>query len=247
MAFGIEVKNSSGRTVFNTSQEYPNYYSPDAITNANGYNVDPGFSLGSGNILLARPQNGQSGAIFLTDKKAANTTADRFGGYDTYEQNFLAANGVRYFYIKPQDFSGTGAISSGGYGIEVYKSNGTDLLFSSNIGANVEIISFGSLSGNTSVTYTNTAYTFNDLYVSVNSFAGLDYNFQLAPQGTGTPDTHMVTGAWAYFNNSAGTIKITNASILSVFQVTAAMSNFNSGWAAKDHSARDYIIFRILS
>ena len=238
MGYGIEVKNSSGRTVFNTDEEYPNYYVPAAPTSTNGYNVDPSFSFGQNKILLGRPQDGETGAIFLTD------TNDRFGGSGTYEQSFLAANGVKYVYAETQD--GITSATSG-YGIEVFKANGKDLLFSSNIGRNIEIVSFGSLSGNTSITYTNSSYTFNDLYVSVNSFAGFNYTFTLAPQGQGVPDTHRVTGAWAYFDATAQTIKITNASIYSFFQVTAAMSNFNTNWAAKDHSARDYIIFRILS
>lgn len=65
MAYGMEVSNSSGRTIFNTEQANSNYYFQGNPTSANGYGVDPSFSYASTRILFARPQDGETGAIFF--------------------------------------------------------------------------------------------------------------------------------------------------------------------------------------
>jgi len=246
MSHGIEVKNSSGRTVFNTDEQYPNYYAPGSVSSTPGYTVDPEFSYtGIGkDILLARPQDNESGTLFFSSTDSP--TNELFGGHTTVERDFLAANGVKHFYIKPQDFTGTGKITPGsGYGIEVFKDNGTALLFSSNFGQGVEVISYGKLSGNSTALYTNTSYTFNDLYVAMNTFTCTVRKI-VAPQGQGIPDYYEVSGAWAYFDDSAGTIRISHAYVLSVVLPPPTITTFSS-WPSAEYSAKDYIIFRRLS
>jgi len=247
MSHGIEVKNSSGRTVFNTDEQYPNYYAPGSVSSTPGYTVDPEFSYtGIGkDILLARPQDNESGTLFFSS--TGSPTNELFGGHTTEERNFLAADGVKHFYIKPQDFTGTGKITPGsGYGIEVFKDNGTALLFSSNFGQGVEIISYGKLSGNSTALYThNNPNTFNELYVAMNTFTCTVLKIE-APQGQGVPDYYEVSGAWAYFDDSAGTIRISHAYILSVVLPPPTTTTFSS-WTSAEYSAKDYIIFRRLS
>lgn len=246
MSYGIEVKNASGRTIFNTDQQYPNYYVPGTITSSTSYGVTPNpqFSTSSDDILIARPPDDTSGTVFLSYYRGTSGTDPiKFHGVLSREQTLGAAQGVKYTYLKRQDQTGTGAITTGtGYGVEVFKSNGTDLQYSSNHSTNVEIIQFGRMSGNTSVTYTHTGNDFNNIYVAMAPLFHLKTLF--FPDTTGfLYDYYQVEGAWAIFNNTAKTITFRHGR---VYSFSASYSAGFGTFSEASGSSRDYIIFRLL-
>ena len=126
MAYGMEVKNTSGRVIFNTTQLNSNYYFQGNPTTTTSYGTNPSFSYNSTRILFARPQNATDGAIFFSG--SINDSNYYLGGRTTYEQNFGAANGVKYIYAYQQ--KGNVAVAGIGFGIDIYESNGTDILYS---------------------------------------------------------------------------------------------------------------------
>lgn len=97
MSYGIQVQNSSGRTIFTTSEAYPNYYTPTAPITVAGYGATVSFTRGSSNILLARPPDNQSGAVYATLFATANSI--EFGK----SQSFGASNGIKYITNSRQD------------------------------------------------------------------------------------------------------------------------------------------------
>jgi hypothetical protein len=97
MSYGIEVKNASGRTVFVTSESYPNYYNPTAPVTVAGYGVSLPFTRGSSNILLARPPDNQSGAVYGDIWGPDNKIT--FGA-DAW---FGASNGIKHLSVSRQD------------------------------------------------------------------------------------------------------------------------------------------------
>lgn len=232
MAYGMEVLNSSGRTIFNTNQSNSNYYFQGNPTTTTSYATNPSFAYNSTRILFARPQNSSDGAIFFSG--SINDLNYYLGGRTSYEQNFGAANGVKYIYAYQQEGNVTAAGS--GYGIEVYDTNGTDILYSSNIGSNFEILYVGTMSNNTNFTWSKPAgYNFDDIYVTAGSFS-LKYTF--SPGFPPIPATHSLYGNWAYFDDSAEQILIKQGFITSAFQLYA------SGTATSYNTAQtqDYLI-----
>lgn len=232
MAYGMEVQNSSGRTIFNTEQLNSNYYFQGNPTTTTAYATDPSFAYNSTRILFARPQNATDGAIFFSG--SINDSNYYLGGRTTYEQNFGAANGVKYIYAYQQEGNVTAAGS--GYGIEIYDSNGTDILYSSNIGSNFEILHVGTMANNTNYTWSKPAgYDFDEIYVTAGSFS-LKYTFSAGVFGI--PDTHSLYGNWAFYDDSAEQILIKQG------YVTSALQIYASGTATSYNTAQtqDYLI-----
>lgn len=232
MAYGMQVSNSSGRTIFDTTQLNSNYYFQGNPTSTNGYGVNPSFSYNSTRILFARPQDNENGAIFFSG--SINDSNYFLGGRTTYEQTFGAADGVKYIYAYQQEGNVTAAGS--GYGIEVYDSNGTDILYSSNIGSNFEILHVGTLANNTNYTWSKPAgYDFNEIYVTAGSFS-LKYSF--FPGSGPFPAIHDVYGNWAYFDDTNERVLVKQGYITSAFQVSA--SGTATSWT--NDQTQDYLI-----
>ena len=226
----MEVYNSSGRTIYNTEQANSNYYFQGNPTSTNGYGVDPSFSYSSTRILFARPQDGETGAIFFSG--SINDTNYFLGGRTTYEQNFGAADGVKYIYAYPQKGNVTAAGS--GYGVEVYDTDGTSILYSSDIGSNFEILYVGTMANNTNFTWNKPlGYDFNDIYVTAGSFSLL-YSYAAGSPPFGP--FHKVFGNWAYFDDANERILIKQGAIDTVIQITAgATANSYSTSQTQDY------------
>jgi len=229
MGYGIQVSNQFGRTVFDTDQPAPNYYFDATPSSVNGYNVDPGFSISSQNILLARTQDNESGVISLESDNA-------FIGSNSYYRSFGAANGVKYIYGKPQS---NRTASTSGYGIEVYKSDGSTVLYSSAVGSNFEILYLGTMEGTTDFTWSMpSGYSFNEIYITAASFSMIyGYSAAVAP----FPAVHSVYGNWAYFNagTSPPTITFRQQYIVTAGNITW---NNNSAYSISTSMKRDYLI-----
>lgn len=230
----MKVFNSSGRTIFNTEQANSNYYFQGNPTSSSAYGVNPSFSYASTRILFARPQDNETGAIFFSG--SINDTNYFLGGRTSYEQAFGAANGVKYIYAYQQ--KGNIAAAGSGYGIEVYDTNGTSILYSSNIGSNFEILYVGTMANNTNFTWNKPAgYDFNDIYVTAGSFS-LKYTYDPGYPGFGIPPTHSLYGNWAYFDDTNERILIKQGYSTGVIQLTASApaSSYNAG------QTQDYLI-----
>ena len=242
MSYGMEVTNSSGRTVFNTDEVYPNFYVPAAVTTVNGYSADPSFTEGSTTeILMGRPKDNNTGTLFLED----DGTSYKFGGSQTYLQTFGAANGVKYFYLKRQDAL---TPASSGYGIEILKPNGTDLQFSGNINRGFEILLVANVAGGSQYIFTNSdGYDFNDLFIAM-TCTKLKYNY--SPGGGYVPAFHGVYGMWATFTDtgtdSTCTITVRNGTIVTAAQILENHA-FQSNWVLAQYNNQKFFIGRILS
>jgi len=233
MAYGIEVLNSSGRTVFNTDEQYPNFYVSSNV-NSTSYNYNPG-TIATDQILAARPNDGESGVIALR-----RSDGNFIGGTTTSTQGqevaFSAANGVRAIKLDRDDDL-TKATS--GYGVEVLKSNGTDLLFTSNVDYKIDILTFGQLGSSADITYNVPAgVPFNEVFVSLGS-ANFTYTYSpTSPFGA----VRSIYGSWVYFNNSTSQLRIRKGLIVTIDTATD-WDHTLSGYAGT--SVNSYLVYRI--
>ncbi len=218
MAYGMEVKNSSDRTIFTTEEEFC-LYTYGSITNSNTNGAVASYTQSDfnlGKLLFARPQNGESGAICgtLTSSNYTFFGAGVYGtggmGGQTTEANFPSAPGVKYTIATRLDTSTPGT----GYGLKVTKSNGTDIIVDSgNLTKRMNILDIvGGGSGGGPITYTKPgSVAFNEIFVVASQFqARMTWQAASSP----IPGFSMVAGTWAYFNNSAGTITFYNGYVI---------------------------------
>lgn len=234
MPYGIEVFNGSGRTIFSTEELNPNYYSSAGPISVNGYSVNPSYTIGSNTILLARPQDGESGAIFYKPLTGV------FGGSPVDEQYFGAANGVKYVKFDPQSGITRGTT---GYALEVFNTSGS-LLFTSNTTYSFNILAVGYVTGVMDTTFTCPAgVNFNNVYITAISCTGELFFSQGVPPWS--PDVWTYFGSLAYFNNSTGVITFRQVNIIS--GVVMPTWNSSSNYYAGTNSRKDYMIVEVKS
>lgn len=196
MAYGIELVNTSGRTLFSTEEDYTTLAVNTPVSNSSYGLLVP---TGTGR-LIARPQDGESGAIAIAIDES--TSQRKFLGFDTYTQNWGAAQGIKYAFMQKTSDQLTAPTTSG-YGMEVYESNG-DILFStsSNRVASVEAIL--TIEPGTQFKYYNPNGGFNDLYITADPayITYLNNAYLLWYK--------IMGGCWAYFDHTEESITIVN-------------------------------------
>ena len=215
----MEVKNSSDRIIFTTEEEFC-LYTYGSITNSNTNGAVASYTQGdfnAGKLLFARPQNGESGAICgtLTSSNYTFFGAGVYGtggmGGQTTEANFPSAPGVKYTIATRLDASTAGT----GYGLQVTKSNGTDLIMDSeNLTKRMNILDIvgGGTSTTDPITYTKPgSVAFNEIFVVASQFQA---RMSWGAAAGFVPGSSGVAGTWAYFDNSAGTITLYNGYII---------------------------------
>lgn len=233
MSYGIEVLNRSGRTIFVTTEAYPNYYSPSSPISINGYGAQVDFTPGSSNILLARPQDGESGAVYVETFFTPNKVT--FGS----SVSFGACDGIKYVQFSRQDLLSR---ATAGYGIEVYKENG-QLLYTSNTSFSFNILSSSILTGTQTQTFTcPPGVNFNNVYVTALSCAGAIVD---VVGGGVVPSFSSFQGALAHFNASTGVITIKHGAVTGDYQSISWNSNFNKFYSSLNR--RDYLIVEVKS
>lgn len=191
MAYGIEVSNSDGRTVFSTEENYAGFVASTATSLSGFGNNAP--SLSTGEALIARPQDNESGVIGY----GLNQGLSKFYGVDVYEQNFGAADGVKYRILTRSTLQ---TPNTSGYGLEVYNSS-SEVLFSSETQRRPELLAAGILQkDSTADTFVYTCPTgvpFNEVYIDMRGLTGsASYVFS------------QMAAAYAYFNNTAKTVTV---------------------------------------
>lgn len=175
MSYGIEILNSNDRIL--VDENYPNIgfvsTTPTTINlSASGRVAYPGISgVTSSDLIFARTGVNDSGYISAGwDQNSGFTQA--WWEYIDGPQNSTNAEPQQFYHPSSmsvyvlRDMSGIYSPSTSGYGMEVYKSNGS-VIFTSNITKYFTIVTVGSLNSNTSgvryIDFPSTTGTYSDL------------------------------------------------------------------------------------
>ena len=166
MSYGIEVTNKAGRTLFTTEIDYGVLRAGSATNVYTDGSAVP-TSLND-EIIIARPNNGESGVVASThyiDPVNGSSYSYEVFGRTSSHQSWGAARGFKYRKVRPVKSAFSPATS--GYGTEVYASNGTDLIFSSNA-TNLTVIEFAFQSESGVFRWKNNSqYNFNEIYIGL--------------------------------------------------------------------------------
>jgi hypothetical protein len=202
MSYGFELTNKDGEVLLNTDEPYP-LLVPGTVTTATGYGVEVP-SVGTGEILFARPNNNESGVISTTTivDDTNNTSTNNFLGTSAEEQYWGAADGVNHVKVKKVSEVIT-TPSNTGYGFECYDTSG-NVLFSTNMSGIMRVEAIAALSFGEALTFDNpSGEDFNDLYVSVlgmSTFVDKDNVFNSGFFGLHVPD--IISGFYAHFDDT---------------------------------------------
>lgn len=207
MSYGIELFNRAGLKTVDTSVNYAvEIAGTPTSTSSDGAALPAPVA---GEIILARPQNGESGVIASTrvyDSSTGTSTYNIFG-QQTSEYTWGTARGSKI--VKLDRVSDFNSPATTGYGLEVYNSSGNSLIFSSNVSniATLEVIvemPFPSV-----FEYTNpSGLEFNDLYVEVFSLYTINQYFPGSPFSASST---VIGGAYAHFNDATETITLAHS------------------------------------
>jgi len=195
MAYGMEVSNTDGRVIFSTDDALATFTAGTA-TNLTGYNQTLP-TLTTGQILLLRPLNNTSATISTED-------GTKSLGSTTEMQTFAQASGVKY---RIAEIATEFTPATSGYGLEVFNSS-SELIFTSNAGSIPEILAFGEIGNGQLFTFDSPgSISFNEIYIAapvlkVNTFNGTDF----------------IRGAWAIFDDTNETIKVTASTFATTSQ-----------------------------
>lgn len=201
MAYGIEVLNSSGRKLFSTNEPYSTTTNTTPVSNSSDGLIEP--ALASDEILIARPQNNESGVIAMIRNWPDSTTSSRFLGFNQYQINWGAARGVKYAKLK--NLSSVLSPVTTGFGFEVYKSDGS-LIFSSEAISLISIEAVLTVPYGTSVSYYNPGGNFNNLYIVPPIMSYYDQF------GVTSVSYNWMYGTWAHFDHTNEVITIVRSS-----------------------------------
>ena len=207
MSYGIQLFNRAGLKTVDTAEGYaveiagtPTSTSADGATLPNPV---------AGEIILARPQDGESGVITSTRIYDANTNTSTYNifGQQTYEYTWGTARGSKI--LKLDRISDSLSPAGSGYGVEVYNSAGTSLLFSSNTPNIATLEVFVELPFPSVFEYQNpSGLDFNDVYVEIFSMYTINQN---VPGSPFSASSHIIAGSYAHFNDTTETITLVHS------------------------------------
>ena len=192
MSYGFSISNASERVMFSTDDNIPVVVGTTPVSVASNTTLLP--VPATNELLFVRPQDDESGVISWrgphpTEVNGPRTVAGCFTP---------VASGYKYTLAKATSAVYTPRTS--GYGLEVYKTDGS-LIFSDEIADLVELTVVGGIPGSGWYVYSNPpGENFNDLYVSFEQLQVLQWDFGI---GTG-----FCAGIYAYFNHTEETITI---------------------------------------
>ena len=164
MSYGMQIFNVDGREQLNTNESYPNTQLKSVTTSAYSAMSYPPSGYVAGDLILARPVNSPvytSGGYV----PIAMGTLNRFYGSQTSASsgNFQNTAGIVTALLKKQSI--IGAPASGEYGLDVYDSNGSTLLFSATRSTGSRLLAVGTVAIGSTVTYTPpSSLDFNKIY-----------------------------------------------------------------------------------
>ena len=164
MSYGMQIFNVDGRRQLDTNEPFPNTQIKSVTTSAYSAMNYPPSGYVAGDLILARPVNNPvytSGGYV----PIALGTISRFYGSQTSasSSNFQNTAGIVTALLKKQSI--IGAPASGEYGLDVYDSNGSTLLFSATRSTGSRLLAVGTVAIGSTVTYTPpSSLDFNKIY-----------------------------------------------------------------------------------
>lgn len=169
MAYGLQVFNADGRIQVSTTEIAPNAYITNIAAHSSSGMQYPPANTAAGDLVVARPSNTpQSGTTIISIGQPVNNV-DYFWGASQYPSYYTPNNaGIITGVMRTQ--AGLAAPSSGEYGMDVYSTNGSTVLFSATRSTSVRVLAQGVLGPDSTYTYTpSSGLDFQRIYAVVNS------------------------------------------------------------------------------
>lgn len=128
MAYGIEIKNSSGKVLINTTWPNPQVVESTTYSTASEGSTYPSTGINTSDIVVARPvvTTETEAWVGYAGRSIFNTLSQVWGNANGGSNNKYASN---YAYYRLREGQST---STSGYGIIVYEADGTTPIFNSN-------------------------------------------------------------------------------------------------------------------
>ena len=169
MAYGLQVYNADGRVQVDTTEIAPNAYITNIAAHASSGMQFPPANTVAGDLIVARPANTPQSGTTVISKGQPYNYVDYFWGASQYPSYFPPNTaGIITGVMRTQ--AGIAAPASGEYGMDVYSTNGSTVLFSATRSTSVRVLAQGLLGPNSSYTYTPSAsLDFQRIYAVVNS------------------------------------------------------------------------------
>jgi len=172
MSYGMKIYNADGRIQINTDEVAPNTYISNVTTSSYNSMTFPVSNTSAGDLTLARPANNPTGTatpIALARTNLATNPTHFWGSKSNALYFYQNTAGIVTALLKTQSGNISGP-SAGEYGMDVYETNGTTLLFSATRTTSVRVLAQGVLSANSEIDYTPPSYLdFNKIYAAVDS------------------------------------------------------------------------------
>lgn len=187
MSYGLQIYNEDGRTQINSEEVAPNTYITGKTASAYSAMGYPPSGFTQGDLILARIANtpvtrgtGVNAYVPMARGRDVSNGLKSFHGSKaiqdagfTYE--FANTAGINTALLKTQSGNIAGP-SSGEFGLDVYKADGTTILFSATRSTSVKVLAQGTLNQNETFTYECPAgLTFSKIYVVMNSTYSIVY------------------------------------------------------------------------
>jgi hypothetical protein len=169
VAYGLQVYNADGRVQVDTTEIAPNAYITNIAAHASSGMQFPPANTVAGDLIVARPTNTPQSGTTVISRGQPQGGVDYFWGASQYPSYFPPNTaGIITAVMRTQ--AGIAAPTSGEYGMDVYSTNGSTVLFSATRSTSVRVLAQGLLGPNSSYTYTPSAsLDFQRIYAVVNS------------------------------------------------------------------------------
>lgn len=175
MAHGLQVWNSDGRKMIDSTELAPNTYLANLTTSAYSAMSYPPSGFTAGDLVLARPVSNPTllggTRVPIGIGRTISNTQQFFGSQaiqNAGHTEWPNTSGIKTGLIKTQSGNISGP-AAGEYGLDVYAADNSTIMFSATRSTAVTILAQGSLTGGQSFTYTPSAsLDFNKVYGVVN-------------------------------------------------------------------------------
>ena len=186
MSYGLQVFNADGRKQIDSDEVAPNTYITSITNSAYSAMEYPPSAFVAGDLILARPVDSPTtvgtgvnayvpisrGRVVAAGESFYGSKIIQDAGY-TYEWANLS--GIVTALVRTQAGNIPGP-SPGEQGLDVYKTDGTTILFSATRSTSVKVLAQGVLNQNETFTYEcPPELSFNRIYVVVNSTTSVVY------------------------------------------------------------------------
>jgi len=171
MSYGLQVWNADGRKQIDSDEIAPNTFLSSPVTTAYTAMSYPPAGFSAGDLVCARPQS-TSGSTAISIGRTISNVPQFFGSKainDAISYEYVNTAGIVTALVKTQA-GNIGSPATGEFGMDVYSTDGTTVLFSATRSRSVKVLAQGVLAGGQSFTYSLPSnLSFNKIYAVVNS------------------------------------------------------------------------------